>query len=53
MPQEINYWIEKLMKNINDNYFDGVYKDVWRGFIPDILTQREVDFIETYFDFLK
>jgi hypothetical protein len=37
------------MENINDSYFDGIYKEVWKSFIPEILTQREVAFLETYF----
>jgi len=31
--------------NINNSFFDGVYKDVWKGLIPDGLTGVEVDFI--------
>ena len=38
------------MPNINDSFFDGYYKDIWRSIIPDILTTREVDFIFQYFD---
>lgn len=38
------------MSNINDSYFDGYYKNIWRSIIPDILTTREVDFILQYFD---
>ena len=38
------------MSNINDTYFDGYYKDIWRSIIPEILTTREVDFIIPYFD---
>lgn len=37
------------MANINDNYFDGLYKEIWRSIIPDILTQRETDFMISYF----
>ena len=37
------------MTNINDSYFDGLYKDIWRNIIPDILTVREVEFILDYF----
>jgi len=33
------------LKNINDNFFDGHYKDVWRALIPDALTKAEVDYL--------
>lgn len=32
--------------NINDSFFDGVYKDVWRKLIPPGLSEAECDFIE-------
>jgi len=38
------------MSNINDSFFDGYYKDIWRSLIPEILTTREIDFILQYFD---
>src|SRR6187455_42203 len=38
------------MSNINDTYFEGHYKDIWRAIIPDDLTVKEVDFIQSYFD---
>ena len=38
------------MSNINDTYFDGYYKDIWRTIIPEVLTTREVDFITPYFN---
>jgi 2-polyprenyl-3-methyl-5-hydroxy-6-metoxy-1,4-benzoquinol methylase len=38
------------MPNINDTYFDGHYKDIWRSIIPDELTVKEVDFMLTYFN---
>ena len=38
------------MSNINDTYFDGYYKEIWRSLIPDELTVKEVDFILTYFN---
>jgi SAM-dependent methyltransferase len=31
--------------NINDTFFEGTYKEVWRGIIPNGLTEAEVDFI--------
>lgn len=38
------------MKNINDTYFDGHYKEIWRSLIPDDLTVKEVDFVLPYFN---
>jgi 2-polyprenyl-3-methyl-5-hydroxy-6-metoxy-1,4-benzoquinol methylase len=38
------------MENINDTYFDGYYKDIWRSIIPAELTVKEVDFMLTYFN---
>ena len=37
------------MSNINDTFFEGHYKDIWRSMIPDELTIREVDFMMSYF----
>ena len=37
------------MNNINDTYFDGYYKQVWKSLIPGELTVKEVDFIISYF----
>jgi SAM-dependent methyltransferase len=37
------------MENINNTYFDGYYKDIWRDIIPAELTQKEAEFMETYF----
>ena len=31
--------------NINNSFFEGVYKDVWKRLIPNGLTEAEVDFI--------
>lgn len=36
-------------ENINDSYFDGYYKDVWRAIIPPELTTKEVEFMFSYF----
>lgn len=33
-------------QNINSNFFQGLYKEVWRKEIPNGLTEAEVDFIE-------
>ncbi len=38
------------MSNINDTYFDGAYKEIWRTLIPDELTVKEVDFMLPYFN---
>ena len=37
------------MENINNSYFDGHYKDIWRATIPEELTARETDFMLQYF----
>ena len=31
--------------NINDSFFDGYYKDIWRAIIPEALTKAEVDYL--------
>jgi len=36
--------------NVNDNYFDGHYKEIWRSLIPPELTVKEVDFMLSYFN---
>jgi len=36
-----------MNKNINDTFFEGFYKDVWRTLIPAGLTEAETDFIES------
>jgi SAM-dependent methyltransferase len=41
------------MNNINDTYFDGHYKDIWRSIIPAELTVKEVDFMLSYFNLNK
>ncbi|MET0465497.1 MAG: class I SAM-dependent methyltransferase [Chitinophagaceae bacterium] len=37
------------MDNINDSFFDGHYKDIWKAIIPEQLTSREVQFLIEYF----
>ena len=37
------------MSNINDTYFDGHYKQIWKSIIPDELTVKETDFMMQYF----
>jgi len=32
--------------NINNNFFEGLYKHAWKGIIPPGLTEAEVDFIQ-------
>jgi SAM-dependent methyltransferase len=38
------------MNNVNDIYFDGYYKDIWRSLIPAELTVKETDFMLHYFN---
>jgi 2-polyprenyl-3-methyl-5-hydroxy-6-metoxy-1,4-benzoquinol methylase len=38
------------MENINNSYFDGYYKDIWRNLIPNELTVKETDFMLQYFN---
>ncbi|NOT51028.1 MAG: methyltransferase domain-containing protein [Chitinophagaceae bacterium] len=38
------------MSNVNDNFFDGHYKDIWKTIIPGVLTEKEVDFMLPYFN---
>ncbi len=37
------------MINVNDSYFEGYYKDVWRAIIPPAFTAKEVEFLINYF----
>jgi cyclopropane fatty-acyl-phospholipid synthase-like methyltransferase len=37
------------MPNINDTYFDGHYKQIWKSIIPDEMTVKETDFMLQYF----
>jgi SAM-dependent methyltransferase len=37
------------MENVNDSYFDGHYKDIWRTIIPEQLTVKETEFMLEYF----
>ena len=32
-------------ENINNSYFDGYYKNIWRQIFPEKITQAETDFI--------
>ena len=38
------------MANINNNFFDGYYKEIWKTLIPAELTVKEVDFMLSYFN---
>lgn len=38
------------MPNVNDTYFDGYYKDVWKSMIPEELTTKETAFIISRFN---
>jgi len=33
------------IENINNSFFDGSYKEIWRSIIPEALTRAEVDFL--------
>lgn len=57
MPCATNYWSNLFpvyqtsmaaaaSSNINNTFFEGSYKDIWRGLIPQGLTEAEVDFVE-------
>jgi cyclopropane fatty-acyl-phospholipid synthase-like methyltransferase len=41
------------MDNINNSYFDGHYKDIWKSIIPAELTVKEIEFILRYFNLTK
>jgi cyclopropane fatty-acyl-phospholipid synthase-like methyltransferase len=32
-------------ENINNHFFDGYYKEIWRSLIPEALTKAEIDFL--------
>ena len=36
--------------NINDQFFDGHYKKIWKDLIPEELTRKELDFMFPYFN---
>lgn len=36
-------------ENINNSFFDGQYKEIWRAVIPEDLTVKETEFLEKYF----
>ncbi|MGZ8559800.1 MAG: SAM-dependent methyltransferase [Chitinophagaceae bacterium] len=40
------------MENVNNSYFDGYYKDIWRSLIPAELTVKETDFMLQNFNLL-
>jgi cyclopropane fatty-acyl-phospholipid synthase-like methyltransferase len=37
------------MQNVNDTYFDGHYKEIWKTLIPPELTEKEITFMIPYF----
>ena len=48
----ISYWnndIFSRMSNVNDSFFEGHYKTIWKEITPPILTEREILFIKKYF----
>jgi SAM-dependent methyltransferase len=46
----LNIFLLKVMSNINDSFFDGYYKEIWKTIIPDELTVKEVEFMIPYFN---
>jgi len=38
------------MENVNNSYFNGYYKDIWKSIIPIELTVKETEFIIDYFN---
>lgn len=38
-----------IMENVNNSYFDGYYKNIWRNIVPPELTVKEADFITSFF----
>ena len=36
-------------ENINNTYFKGYYKEIWRFFIPEQFTEKEINFLLGYF----
>ncbi|HMR90892.1 MAG TPA: methyltransferase domain-containing protein [Chitinophagaceae bacterium] len=38
------------MVNVNDTFFEGQYKEIWRAVTPAQLTDKEVAFLISYFD---
>lgn len=50
-PCATNYWINSFYMsssatNINNTFFEGLYKHAWKGTIPPGLTEAEADFIQ-------
>jgi 2-polyprenyl-3-methyl-5-hydroxy-6-metoxy-1,4-benzoquinol methylase len=43
-------FLKFFMPNINDSFFDGHYKEIWKTIIPDELTVKEIDFMIPYFN---
>ncbi len=63
MPPGTNYWNKQktglprffylnssCMSNINNDFFNGHYKEIWKTLIPAELTVREIDFMVPHFN---
>lgn len=37
------------MENVNNSYFDGYYKEIWKSIIPEELTKKETEFMIQHF----
>ena len=37
------------MENVNNSFFEGLYKDIWRATVPEQVTVKEVNFFKDYF----
>lgn len=48
-PGSPRFFYTRIMGNINDVFFDGHYKDIWKSTIPEELTKKEIDFMLPYF----
>ncbi len=44
------FFIHSSMGNINDTFFDGHYKQIWKTLIPEELTVKEIDFMIPHFN---
>ena len=38
-----------MAENINNSYFNGYYKEIWRSVIPEQFTEKEINFLLDYF----
>ncbi|MET0636814.1 MAG: class I SAM-dependent methyltransferase [Chitinophagaceae bacterium] len=37
------------MENINNSYFQGFYKEIWRSTVPEQVTEKETQFFQDFF----